>query len=338
MPTAGKYNTKRHSIIKDTKCPFGMLERSYSDSIYRFGFGGHEKDNEVKGEGNHLAFGDYGYDTRLARRWNRDPVVKDWESSYTTFADNPIWFVDPMGLDTVDVTLKDDGKWEIVKTQIAKGDDVFRLKVGEETYTYTFNEGEYGKRMAYLRLEALDDPNNKKKSYTLGVFHLSGTNISGFVLEPGGPATTKSNQNQRIPTGIYNLKFSNPKYSSGSTYKFSTKWPGYPLLYNENVGKNRGVRIHWSKATPRAWTTACLVVNTEYSIKKNCDIMYDFNKSKTTVQNIISYFYDDVDLECYSGADGYRNKKGSNRYYYPFYLNGRKTVENALIIKSLFND
>ena len=29
--------------------------------------------------------------------------------------------------------------------QIGKGDDVFRVKTGDETQTYTFSEGEYGK-------------------------------------------------------------------------------------------------------------------------------------------------------------------------------------------------
>lgn len=42
------------------------------------------------------------YDSRLGRRWNTDPVVKVHESSYATFANNPMWFVDPLGSDTVE--------------------------------------------------------------------------------------------------------------------------------------------------------------------------------------------------------------------------------------------
>ena len=41
------------------------------------------------------------YDTLLGRRWNVDPVTKPWESSYATFANNPIWFRDIDGKDTV---------------------------------------------------------------------------------------------------------------------------------------------------------------------------------------------------------------------------------------------
>lgn len=37
------------------------------------------------------------YDSRLARRWNLDPVVAYGISGYSTFVDNPIVFVDPNG-------------------------------------------------------------------------------------------------------------------------------------------------------------------------------------------------------------------------------------------------
>ena len=51
-----------------------MPNRTMNEDRYRYGFGGHENDNEVKGNGNHLDFGGYGYDTRLGRRFNIDPV------------------------------------------------------------------------------------------------------------------------------------------------------------------------------------------------------------------------------------------------------------------------
>ena len=81
--------------------PFGMLMPGRSDVFgegYRFGFNGKEFDPEVAGNGNHYAFGGYGLDTRTGRRWNVDPVFVSGVSSYATFADNPIWFVDPSGL------------------------------------------------------------------------------------------------------------------------------------------------------------------------------------------------------------------------------------------------
>lgn len=77
-----------------------MPNRSFSASSYRYGFGGHEKDDEVKGSGNHLSFADFGYDSRLAKRWNIDPLSAQfpWQSPYVVFNNNPIYFSDPTGL------------------------------------------------------------------------------------------------------------------------------------------------------------------------------------------------------------------------------------------------
>jgi len=35
-----------------------MPDMSWQTSGYRYGFGSHENDNDVKGEGNHSSFGD----------------------------------------------------------------------------------------------------------------------------------------------------------------------------------------------------------------------------------------------------------------------------------------
>jgi RHS repeat-associated protein len=81
--------------------PFGMLmpERSFSSEDYRYGFNGHEKDDEVKGSGNHLSFGDYGYDPRTGRRWNVDPMSKKYpdESPYIFSGNSPISITDQDG-------------------------------------------------------------------------------------------------------------------------------------------------------------------------------------------------------------------------------------------------
>ncbi len=77
-----------------------MPGRNYSaGSEYRYGFNGQEKSAEIF-EGSTTA--EYWeYDSRTGRRWNADPSVKAYESSYLTFAGNPIWFMDRNGLDTV---------------------------------------------------------------------------------------------------------------------------------------------------------------------------------------------------------------------------------------------
>ena len=64
---------------------------------YRYFFNGQEADNEVLGEGALTEFGGFGYDTRIARRWNLDPIFLDGYSPYVVFLDNPICYVDDDG-------------------------------------------------------------------------------------------------------------------------------------------------------------------------------------------------------------------------------------------------
>jgi len=81
--------------------PFGsvMPNRKNGSALgYRYGFGGQEKDDEISGNNNSYTAAFWEYDPRLGRRWNIDPVVKPWESSYATFSNNPIFYNDPDGL------------------------------------------------------------------------------------------------------------------------------------------------------------------------------------------------------------------------------------------------
>lgn len=85
--------------------PFGMLmpDMSWQTSGYRYGFGSHENDNDVKGEGNHSSFGDFGYDPRVGRRLMIEPMISQFPSlsPYVAYADNPVVFTDPDGLDWI---------------------------------------------------------------------------------------------------------------------------------------------------------------------------------------------------------------------------------------------
>lgn len=68
---------------------------------------------------------------------------------------------------------------------------------------------------------------------TISAFHIPSTGQSGYFLEPKGPSTAIANQNQRIPTGTYNLTEHN-----GDNYKDVYK------LYNKQVSQDRGILIH----------------------------------------------------------------------------------------------
>lgn len=84
-----------------------MPGRKYeAQSGYRYGYGGHEKDVEIKGDGNHISFNDYGYDPRIGRRWNIDPVDQYDISGYAVFNNNPNFFTDPDGESPISIFAK----------------------------------------------------------------------------------------------------------------------------------------------------------------------------------------------------------------------------------------
>lgn len=122
-----------------------MPGRHGNSGTYRYGgANGQEKVDEVSGEGNHYTAEYWEYDSRLLRRWNQDPVVKHHESPYACFANNPIWFADPNGADTIDVVIKPSGDLDgAMQVDIIKVDqtdeDVLWVRYkydGDDNYFY----------------------------------------------------------------------------------------------------------------------------------------------------------------------------------------------------------
>jgi hypothetical protein len=68
---------------------------------YRYGANGMEKVDEIHNGAGTAYMADFRMnDPRLGGRWwSCDPVVKPWESPYAGYANNPVVFVDPSGLD-----------------------------------------------------------------------------------------------------------------------------------------------------------------------------------------------------------------------------------------------
>jgi|GEM_PF-3788626 len=79
------------------------------NETYSYGFNGMMRSDEVAGSGNSYTAEFWQYSSRLGRRWNIDPVVKDWESGYATFRGNPIWWIDPNGDNAWKPEVGDDG-------------------------------------------------------------------------------------------------------------------------------------------------------------------------------------------------------------------------------------
>ena len=71
-------------------------------SKYRYGFGGQEKSDEIKGAGNSYTAEFWEYDPRVGRRWNTDPKPTVGMSPYSAFKGNPILNIDPLGDTTGD--------------------------------------------------------------------------------------------------------------------------------------------------------------------------------------------------------------------------------------------
>ncbi len=97
--------------------PFGMLmpERSVGSANYRYLFNGMEVDNEVSGNGNSYTTEFRQYDPRLGRWKSLDPLMYQfpWMSPYVAFDNNPVYFVDPLGLEGTKPTDadKEKGTW-----------------------------------------------------------------------------------------------------------------------------------------------------------------------------------------------------------------------------------
>jgi RHS repeat-associated protein len=69
-----------------------------SAGIYRYGFNGMEKDDEIKGDGDSYTTHYRVYDPRVGGRWwSTDPKPSASESPYVGMGNNPIWNIDPLG-------------------------------------------------------------------------------------------------------------------------------------------------------------------------------------------------------------------------------------------------
>ncbi len=83
--------------------PFGMLMpgRKFESGEYRYGFNGKENDDEGKGEGNSVDFGNRIYDSRIGKWLSVDPLQKKYPdlSPYSFSGNSPIVFGDYDGED-----------------------------------------------------------------------------------------------------------------------------------------------------------------------------------------------------------------------------------------------
>jgi hypothetical protein len=111
----------------DDYYPFGMQMpgRKYQQgsSSYRYSINGQEKEKELT---ENITTAQYWeYDSRIGRRWNVDPVLKSWESTYSCFLSSPIWLNDVKG-NIFDKATKSDKRAE--KVQKLANERIDKLK------------------------------------------------------------------------------------------------------------------------------------------------------------------------------------------------------------------
>lgn len=88
--------------------------------LYSYGFQGQERDDEEKGAGNSYTTEYREYDSRLGKWLTIDPLIKPSESPYSAYANNPIWFIDPMGADS---SLYNKNTGELISKGVTPEDD-----------------------------------------------------------------------------------------------------------------------------------------------------------------------------------------------------------------------
>jgi hypothetical protein len=79
-----------------------MIGRSGTYNLfgYKYSFNQQEKSTEIEPGGSSITAEFWQYDSRTGRRWNVDPILKEFESPYATFNNNPILNTDPDGADS----------------------------------------------------------------------------------------------------------------------------------------------------------------------------------------------------------------------------------------------
>lgn len=115
--------------------PFGMgmPGRSSNSDIYKYGFNGKENDNEIKGLGNQIDFGERIYDPRSGRFLSVDPLANKYpfQSAYVFAANSPLALIDVRGMGPGDPlehkVEKGESLWKVSKKYGVSVDDLAKM-------------------------------------------------------------------------------------------------------------------------------------------------------------------------------------------------------------------
>src|SRR5690606_35618400 len=119
---------------------FPSKDKELASGGFRYGFNGMEKDDEVKGSGNHVDFGARGYDPRLGRWLSIDPKFRKYPfvSGYAFVVNSPIRFIDFNGEDFYDPTKSIQEKYQHTNTFLKNVKDYYNGS-GDEKFAAIFD-------------------------------------------------------------------------------------------------------------------------------------------------------------------------------------------------------
>jgi len=127
------------------------MEQKSGAEVYVFGFNGQEHDKEINPNVTTAEY--WEYDARIGRRWNIDPVTYPWQSSYSTFNNNPIIYADPTG-ETGELVVDDKSKTVTLNATLhlygSKATPEFAQKVQEQINNDINKGGANGNGFDYL--------------------------------------------------------------------------------------------------------------------------------------------------------------------------------------------
>ncbi|NOT38211.1 MAG: hypothetical protein HOP11_12630 [Saprospiraceae bacterium] len=126
--------------------PFGMVMpgRDSSSTSYRYGFQSMELDNNHKGQGNSYTTEFRQYDPRIGRWLSIDPMAEKYafQSPYTAFNNNPIYYTDPKGDDVEDAlenVSEATAEAATADANLAQAERVGNIRVGDRIHVLRYD-------------------------------------------------------------------------------------------------------------------------------------------------------------------------------------------------------
>lgn len=238
--------------------PFGMTlaDRKY-EPIHRYGMNGQERIPELAAD--HYTARYWEYNSRLARRWNTDPVVVAAIAPYATFGNNPVRYMDKLGDKiTGDLVRYYDVKMAVYNTLIThykKLDEVIHKNNKTEKAWKDIDELHERIQGGHIALQELQVLENSEQEYHIGYGTTKHTNVAGITR-----FNTKTNAIDIVMTVNGDGKLKSPKpngvliHELKHAYQFESGELIYLYKSNED---GIGIKDEWDE--PEAYARSQVV-------------------------------------------------------------------------------